>query len=284
MRKITLSDHAADQAEAAAVARAASYEAQKEKYTHEVTQHNAKFVELRQKTQTAFRERRWIDWLISFLPRMGHFMKSAPLPPTMAGAGRDEIVWNAGSEGENRVTEILRTRFSDDWTMISGYCNPSGEIDKLLIGPAGIMAIEIKFVNGRIFCNGDRWWRDKYDRYGNLVESDLPIADKKGRGPSMQVNASADRLQAFLSQRMSVPRIARAVIFSHDSSEIGGIDNPSVDLIAKKESLSPDTVQKYLPQAPFDANQAIEWIQKDHIFHARRRAKNHSTKPQHRQS
>lgn len=284
MRNITLSDHAADQAEAAASARAANYEAEKAKYAHEVDQHNTKSAELRQKSQAAFRERRWLAWLVSFLPRMGHAMKSAPPPPTMAAAGRDEIVWNAGNDGEKRVADILSTRFSDDWTMISGYRNQGGEIDKLLVGPEGIIAIEIKFINGRIFCNGDRWWRDKYDRYGNLVESNLTIADKKGRGPSMQVNASTDRLQAFLNQRMPAPRIARAVIFSHDSSEIGGIDNPTVDLIAKAESLSPDTVRKCLPHTPIDPAQAIEWIRKDHAFHARPRAKNHPPKTGRRQS
>lgn len=177
MRNITLSDHAADQAEAAASARAANYEAEKAKYAHEVGQHNTKSAELRQKSQAAFRERRWLAWLVSFLPRMGHAMKSAPPPPTMAAAGRDEIVWNAGNDGEKRVADILSTRFSDDWTMISGYRNQGGEIDKLLVGPEGIIAIEIKFINGRIFCNRDRWWRDKYDRYGNLVESNLTIGN-----------------------------------------------------------------------------------------------------------
>ena len=64
---------------------------------------------------------------------------------------------------------------------------------------------------------GDAWTRDRYDSHGNLMERKVPIRDKGGRGPSAQINESADRLQDFLSQRMGIERVYRAVVFAHES-------------------------------------------------------------------
>jgi hypothetical protein len=83
-------------------------------------------------------------------------------------AGREEIVWASGNQGERRVSEFLSSQLSGDWVLISGYKNSKGEIDQILLGPRGIFAIEIKFLNGVIHCDGDLWQRDKYDKYGNL--------------------------------------------------------------------------------------------------------------------
>jgi len=64
--------------------------------------------------------------------------------------------------------------------LISGYHNPGGEVDQLLVGPSGVLAVEIKFINGKVFCDGDSCWRDKYDKYGNLVQESVPISDRRG--------------------------------------------------------------------------------------------------------
>ena len=87
----------------------------------------------------------------------------------------------------------LARLFDDRWTLVGGYRNAKGELDQLLVGPNGLMAIEIKFINGRVSCDGDRWWRDKYDRYGNLVERALPIVDlaPRPRNARPAVNRSA---------------------------------------------------------------------------------------------
>ena len=58
----------------------------------------------------------------------------------------------------------------DDWVLMRGYRNKLGEIDHLLFGPGGLVAIEVKNINGTVHCEGDKWRVDKYDRYGNLVE------------------------------------------------------------------------------------------------------------------
>lgn len=44
---------------------------------------------------------------------------------------------------------------------ISGYTNQKGEIDQILVGPNGVICIEVKYMNGYISCVGDAWSRDK---------------------------------------------------------------------------------------------------------------------------
>ena len=69
-----------------------------------------------------------------------------------------------------------------------GYRNKLGEIDHLLFGPGGLVAIEVKNINGTVHCEGDKWRVDKYDRYGNLVEQhDLVDRGKRQRSPSVQL-------------------------------------------------------------------------------------------------
>ena len=183
----------------------------------------AKTDALRESSRRAFAERRWFAGAFGLLSRLGHALTSKPPTPTLERPDRDETVWNAGSEGERRVAETFGATLSDEWVLVSGYRNSGGEIDQLLVGPPGVLAVEIKFINGRVFCDGDDWWRDKYDRYGNLVERSVPIGDRGGRSPSAQVNAAAGRLQSFLNKRASLQRVHRAVILSHDASELGEV-------------------------------------------------------------
>ena len=156
---------------------------------------------------------------------------------------------------------------------MNGYHNPGGEIDKILVGPLGVLAMEIKFVNGAVSCDGDRWWRDKYDKFGNLVESAVPIADRRGRGPSAQVNNATDRLQKFLASRCSIRRIARAVILSNDSVRIGSLANLTVDAVTNLSGLDVGKVMsaQHLSGQTVSIDQIAQLICQDHAFHAKPR-------------
>ena len=152
-----------------------------------------------------------------------------PRKPRLASAGDDESIWRAGQEGEDRLAEAFRRDLGDEWTLLKGYKNPGGEIDQILVGPPGVIAIEIKNYTGRVHIDGDRWTRDRYDNYGNLVGSGEPMTDRGGRSPSDQVNASADILQRFLDRQSSgAGRVSRAVVLTHDKAELGRKSNPSV--------------------------------------------------------
>lgn len=179
----------------------------------------------------------------------------------------------SGRKGEQKVAAHLG-QLSDEWALVSGYRNAKGEIDQVLIGPRGVFAIEIKFINGVVYCNGDRWWSDKYDRYGNMVETGRPIADKRGRGPSKQLNDAADLLQGFLAKRCDVSRVHRVVVLSHESSGLGNLKNITVDAVATIDSFDLERLfaRSSIRLDTHAVDRILKAIQKDHEFHARSRA------------
>ncbi len=122
------------------------------------------------------------------------------------------------------MLQALTHQLNDAWTVIAGYRNRSGEIDLVAVGPEGIAAVEIKYLNGVVSCEGDLWFRDKYDKYGNLVEQGLPVADRRGRSPSRQLNETTDTLATFLAQRKVAGHILRVVVLSHPMSRLGTMD------------------------------------------------------------
>ena len=197
-----------------------------------------------------------------------------PSRPRSAPVGDAESVWRAGKEGEDRVAAALDGVLGDDWTLFRGYKNPGGEIDQVLVGPSGVIAIEVKYVNGRVHISGDKWTRDKYDNYGNLVERGASMSDGGGRSPSAQLNAAASRLEWFLEkQSPGAGRVSRAVVLSHDKSELGRVSNPSVDYaLTLKDVRRRGRKSAMLNRPPrFDrrgAERIARLIERDHSYHA----------------
>ena len=194
-----------------------------------------------------------------------------PRPPPGESSDRQQM-WEAGNEGERRVTVYLSNLLNDDWTLISGYRGPGGEIDQILVGPRGVCALETKYLNGTVFVRGDEWELDKYDNYGNLVESGRYIEDRRGRSPSEQVNGAATPLERFLSKRNLVKRVSRAVVLTHDKSEVGRVEGQTVDHIGTLDELNVDRL--FSRRAPRlergSAVNVVQRIQADHEFHRKR--------------
>jgi hypothetical protein len=69
-----------------------------------------------------------------------------------------------------------------------------------LLGPRGLVAIEVKNQSVTVDCDGDRWRFVRYDRYGNQVDQG-ELADRRGRSPSVQLNEPAGQLEEFLRSR-----------------------------------------------------------------------------------
>ena len=197
-----------------------------------------------------------------------------PTRPRRAPVGDAESVWRAGKEGEDRVAAALDGVLGDDWTLFRGYKNPGGEIDQVLVGPSGVIAIEVKYVNGRVHISGDKWTRDKYDNYGNLVERGASMSDGGGRSPSAQLNAAASRLEWFLEkQSPGAGRVSRAVVLSHDKSELGRVSKPSVDYaLTLKDVRRRGRASAMLNRPPrFSRDGAAHiarLIERDHHYHA----------------
>ena len=195
-----------------------------------------------------------------------------PPRPPRGESSDEELMWQAGNEGERRVVAHLSSLLNDDWALISGYRGPGGEIDQILVGPRGVCALETKYLNGTVFVRGDTWELDKYDNYGNRVEYGRPIEDRRGRSPSEQVNGAVKPLEAFLSKRDLVKRIGRAVILTHDKSRVGRVERRTVDHIGSLAELNVDRLFSR-QGARLDRELAVtvvRRIQEDHEFHRKR--------------
>ena len=127
--------------------------------------------------------------------RTGTDTQPPGLQPRGDGSGGNP---DRGRARRATVANELGRALGDDWVLLRGYKNSSGEIDHLLLGPGGLFAMEVKHRNATVYVDGDEWRFEKYDRFGNLVEEGR-ITDRGGRSPSRQVNDSADTLQRFLT-------------------------------------------------------------------------------------
>lgn len=190
-----------------------------------------------------------------------------PSEPSKRGTDHDDHIREVGREGEYLVSDYLGRQLDDSWCLLEGYKNWKGEIDRILVGTGGILALEIKYVHGDIYCDGDRWWRDKWDKYGNLVERDVPIRDKKGRGPSAQVNDSADMLQSFLQHTWPACRIYRMVVVAYESSRLQ-VSNLTVDeaVLLRDWDLAASFARSTFRLPQPDIEKVVKRIKQDHQY------------------
>jgi hypothetical protein len=172
----------------------------------------------------------------------------------------------AGIMGENSVVHYLHNQLGSEWTAIKGFQSRKGEADLIAVGPHGIAVIEIKSLNGAFSCNGDAWWRDKYDNYGNVVQHNVPIADKGGRSPSKQVNDVADEVVNVLGRSGVQVPVARLVILAHAKSHYGNFSNVTVHRIIRTEHLNlpEECARVCTPITAEMAGRVISLLQADH--------------------
>jgi hypothetical protein len=276
MIRLTLSDFAGDRLKASAFQRQSDYENQLAIYNQILTDRQVKAKRLKAKSQELWKKRELFAWFLSLFPRIAHSSSLTPSKPRMALANDKEHILYAGSEGERVVADYFASGLDDQWTMISGYKGYRGEIDQILVGSFGILALEIKTINGVIYVNGDSWHRDKYDRWGNLVEQGLPILDNGGRSPSQQISQATEPLERFLKSRIpNLPKISRAAIFAHERSRIAKVDNQTIEMIANINGVTPEAFKSvFAPiddKSPIDTAKVVELIKRDHEYQAKRR-------------
>lgn len=157
--------------------------------------------------------------------------------PLIRSASKEEILWANGHEGERMLDDFLQERLDNDWTLIAGCRNHKGEIDRILVGPMGVFAFEVKNHVGVIYCQGDRWWRDRFDHGGRILELGAPIKDRGGRSPSQQLNEPVDQLQIRLGRLMPGGRIIRIVLFANEEARLGELSGIAVDVVSTLASL-----------------------------------------------
>ncbi len=274
MRMIVLSDHTGDMIGEFEYTRQKEFERRTSAYHSELTVRDEQRRGIKRELSRSWRSGRVFSLLGNVFRLIAHSRAAGPPQPTMQAATQEEAVWKIGDQSENKVADHLARLLNDEWTLISGYRNPKGEIDHILVGPHGVCTMEIKFLNGVVHFDGDDWWRDKYDRYGNRVETNVPIVDRRGRSPSRQLNDAASLLEKFLNKRGSRSRVSRAVILTHAKSRIGSTVNPTIDSIMTLEYLNiKNLYPRTSPRLDSDSvDRLIQQIQGDHVFHSRPRS------------
>ena len=236
------------------------------RYEAALAQHRQHVLEAEQARDTArAAHRRWA-WLRGvFAVRRARRHPPEPPPATGRSADQQEILM-AGIEGEQLVASGLGRVLNDDWTLIRGYRNRCGEIDHLLLGPRGLIAIEGKHRNALVHCAGDHWWFTKFDKYGNAVERG-EMTDSRGRSPSQQVNEPASQLESFLRTRGHPVAIERVVVLTHPRSRLGNCVRPTVNVVTTTSQVIGLLDDSATALSEPEREQVERLILRDHRFH-----------------
>jgi hypothetical protein len=271
MRVVLLSDHPGDLLKRARLRGDKQQQRAMKEYESALRRHKADVRKAESERDKARADRRWLAWLRAvFAVRKAR--RRAPVPPQQAGAPSDEeSKLAAGVEGEQFVADELGRSLGDDWLLLRGYKNSRGEIDHLLIGPMGMVAIEVKNINGTVHCDGDSWRVDKYDRYGNLVEQ-YSIGDRgaRHRSPSVQLNEPADALEDFLRSRGEDVGVLRVVLLAHPRSKVGTCRHATVSIFTRTSEVTRLLTKVKQPFDPATRARLENLIIRDHQHHARR--------------
>jgi hypothetical protein len=118
--------------------------------------------------------------------------------------------WAAGAVGESIVANAL-ARIENDHVVIHNLpLEKRGDVDHVVVGPAGAVVIETKYLAGRIVCASDGAWTQV--KRGELRE----ITD-----PAAQVQRAADGLANLLERRgfPEVPVYA-LLVMAHARAEL----------------------------------------------------------------
>jgi Nuclease-related domain len=126
----------------------------------------------------------------------------AAVAVTMLAARRLDSI-RKGRRGERDVTNLLK-RLPDDYYLVNDVMlgGAGGNIDHVVLGPCGVVAIETKRLAGNIRCYGDEWSVNGWRR----------------RSISRQVNLGAVALRKFFERRHPDVRagfIETVTVFTH---------------------------------------------------------------------
>jgi Nuclease-related domain len=270
MRVIELSNHPGDMLTDVTLRRQAAQRRAEARYEDALVQHQARVQTIRVQRDRARQDHRWWAWLRLTFAIWAEQRRAPGKPAPAAGTDTDtEEKIRAGIAGEQLVATELGRALGDDWTLLRGYRNRRGEIDHLLLGPSGLFALEVKNINATVHIDGDRWQADKYDNYGNLVEQH-PIADRRGRSPSEQLNEPAADLERFLHERGQQVAVQRMVVLAHRRSRLGPSRHPTVRVGTSTDAvlrLVRDSADRLGERQRADVQRLIR---RDHDFHQRR--------------
>jgi hypothetical protein len=153
------------------------------------------------------------------------------IPPLMNIAQslqEDLEFFKYGKEGENKVLQILEESLDDNFTYITNYVIPNtriGDIDGLLIGPKGIVILEIKNYAGIFRISGEDMYRK--------LKGDVYRLYKKN--PFEQIMKQKEYLDKFLYEKGIDVKITPIVVLVY--GKINAITGPTKVLITEANQL-----------------------------------------------
>jgi hypothetical protein len=219
MRFVPLSDHPGDMLAEARRVREAAGGIVGERYRQELAAYQERIARARERRDKARADRDLLARLRWGLIAWWRRLARPPRPPAALAPSHGEEAIKGGIKGEQEVADVLRAALSDAWALVKGYRNRRGEIDYLLLGPGGLFAIEVKYVNGTFAITRERWRYVRYDRYGNQVGEGL-LQDARRRPPNVQLAEPLSMLEQFLASRGQSARMRPVVLLNHPKARI----------------------------------------------------------------
>ena len=99
--------------------------------------------------------------------------------------------WARGRNGESQVLTALRN-LPDNYTAVSNWKLPdtkNGDVDLLILGPHGVLVIEVKNFGAQYECDNDVWVNIKPHGYRVRIKS-----------PSLQIKRNTKAVKSHLRQ------------------------------------------------------------------------------------
>jgi hypothetical protein len=215
MRFVPLSDHPSVMLAEARRQRESAREPEEKRYRQALAARQATIDEARKRRDQARNPLSQLRWALTAWWRQ---LARPPRPaPTVLSHGEEAIM--GGIKGEQEVADVLGAALSNAWALVKGYRNRRGEIDYLLLGPGGLFAIEVKYVNGTFAITRERWRYARYDNYGNHV-GDGQLQDARRRPPNVQLAEPLAALEQFLASRGQPVRMRPVVLLNHPKARI----------------------------------------------------------------
>lgn len=123
---------------------------------------------------------------------LGMILLDYALLPLLERLLQERDQYRQGLHGEEATVKALEQRLDGKWTLFRNVVLPGNrsDIDGVLVGPAGVYALEIKSYNGRFKNQGDQWWWHRYQ----------PGWQRLSDNPSHQAKANATHLGEYLHQ------------------------------------------------------------------------------------
>jgi hypothetical protein len=271
MRFVPLSDHPGDMLAEARREREAAGGKAGERYRRRLAAYQERIGQARERRDKARAERDLLSRLRWGLITWWRRLARPPRPPGALAPSHGEEAIMGGIKGEQEVADVLRGALGDAWALVKGYRNRRGEIDYLLLGPGGLFAIEVKYVNGTFAITRERWRYVRYDNYGNQVGEGF-LQDARRRPPNVQLAEPLAMLEQFLASRGQPTVMRPVVLLNHPKARVSeSAADVGVEVLTSTAALR-DLVRAADEQISARKLADIErLVVRDHHFHEERR-------------